>query len=118
MAEALPTETAVPTPPPSPTATPVQMDSSRTDAPREDEAKVVVEATAISDDSLKVVGDMVAKDDKFGGTLRVVAQSSLVTFQPDQILGGRSSPTQKSAAESSDLEEGSTAITLNGPKRF
>ena len=76
VAEALPTETAVPTPAPSPTATSMQMDSSRTDATREDEARVMVEATAISDDSMMMVGDMVAKDDRFGGTLRVVAQAS------------------------------------------
>jgi peptide/nickel transport system substrate-binding protein len=40
------------------------------------EVDVVVEATAISDDSMMMVGDMVAGDDRFGGTLRVVAQAS------------------------------------------
>ncbi len=42
----------------------------------EEDAEVMVEATAISDDSMMMVGDMVAKDDRFGGTLRVVAQAS------------------------------------------
>lgn len=42
--------------------------------------EVVVEATAISDDSMMMAGDMVAGDDRFGGTLRVVAQASTETL--------------------------------------
>ncbi len=42
----------------------------------EEDADVMVEATAISDDSMMMVSDMVAGDDRFGGTLRVVAQAS------------------------------------------
>ena len=40
------------------------------------ETDVMVEATAISDSSMTAVKDMVAGDDRFGGTLRVVAQAS------------------------------------------
>ena len=51
-------------------------DDAMADDAMADDADVMVEATAISDDSMMMVGDMVAKDDRFGGTLRVVAQAS------------------------------------------
>ena len=67
-------------PAPSETDAAMADDAMEKDAMEEDamekDAEVMVEATAISDDSMMMVGDMVAKDDRFGGTLRVVAQAS------------------------------------------
>ena len=65
-----------------------------TDAMEDDTTDVMVEATAITDDSMMMVGDTVAKDDRFGGTLRVVAQAS--TESLDTSFSGRFSTTRRS----------------------